>query len=245
MRHKESAILSIGSRYPCGHSSRVEPERATLEIRVRFPVTAPARGSPAVHRRRCRRGIRSASFAVLLGRKARFISAAAAVRLCPQRPVFLPPELEKSSAKFSTHGAHRLVTIPVSHTGPGEFDPLAPYHGFDSREATRANAGASCGSSRKSFSARCPPSSPTRVYERLAGARRSRSSRDLEDGGSNPSSPIHLRGCSSVGRAPDCKSDIRKARRRRSLPSPHGEEPEVSRDRSALFATSWTSSKTL
>lgn len=50
-----------------GHSSRVEPERATLEIRVRFPVTAPAREPPAVHRKRCRREARSASFAVFLG----------------------------------------------------------------------------------------------------------------------------------------------------------------------------------
>lgn len=219
MRHKASAILAFGSvrvSISCGHSSRVEPERATLEIRVRFPVTAPARGSPAVHRKRCRRGICSASSLCSSDRKACLISAAAAVRLCPQRPLRSVPKagsaaLNRWDDGFESllrnqitrrqvryRGARRLVTTPVSHTGSGEFDPLAPHHGFDSRAATRANAGASCGRPVGLLRSMSVVVSDTRIQTLGWCPAVLAENRDLEDVGSIPISPDQLWGCSSV-----------------------------------------------
>jgi hypothetical protein len=62
----------------CGDRSRVESEHATLEIRARFSVTAPFRSLQKHARRKHRCDPRR--------RRARPISAAQAVRLCPRRP---------------------------------------------------------------------------------------------------------------------------------------------------------------
>jgi len=76
---------------------------------------------------------------------------------------------ENLNRSFS--GARHLVMTPVSHTGSGEFDPLAPHRGFDSHEVTPASADAPCGSPVGLLRSTSDRAFPSGVLKHLAGAR--------------------------------------------------------------------------
>ena len=111
-----SGSSGVACATACGDSSTVEPEHATLEIRVRFSVTAPS--TPAE--------VRGAGSAALnrWGGGASPSSGTGACPVCRSSHSAAPPMARRSARSC---GARHLVMTPASQAGEGEFDPLAPY----------------------------------------------------------------------------------------------------------------------
>ncbi len=145
-----SGSSGVACATACGDSSTVEPEHATLEIRVRFSVTAPStlaevpcRAHPSL--RSSEEGashtrgpggstlpaatdpeVRGAGSAALnrWGGGARPSSGTGPCPVCRSSHSAAPPMARRSARSC---GARHLVMTPASQAGEGEFDPLAPY----------------------------------------------------------------------------------------------------------------------
>gem|GEM_PF-5377016 len=158
------------------------------------------------------------------------MSAVATVRLRPQR--------RRHEAHSRLRGACRLVTTPVLQTGKGEFDPLAPHHGFDSREAASFEQGRVV---RKRLASPCDVRHVLPIAAFACWCRWPDRLQALKYAGSSPAAPTvsalargpsyRFGGVAKLVKASDCHSDTHVTRARGTAPLLSREECLASRPR--------------